>query len=230
MNKTTLNKNARLAGFLYLVAGGCMAFTELYVRSNLISSDASITSESLLGSEMLFRIGLVVDLVGMTVFVFLPLVLYKIFRDVNRKQALLMVVLALISVPIMCVNTASSFAALVTLSGADFLTAFSTDQRNALALLFLTIHSYGFWIAQIFFGLWLIPLGLLIIKSRYLPRIIGLLCIIAAIGYQVDSLTVFLAPEYSVAINPFALAPAAFAELGVIFWLLAFGVKAGNTD
>lgn len=136
-----------------------------------------------------------------------------------------MVSLVVAAVLIACLNMLNQFAALHLLSGAGYLTVFEPDQLNTMAMLFLDLHNHGILIAEIFWGLWLLPLGLLVIKSGFLPRILGVLLIIAYFGYLIDVLTNFLFPGYSAIISPIATTPSAIAELSVVLWLLIKGVK-----
>ena len=131
-----------------------------------------------------------------------------------------MVVLFLVSVPIAMLNMLNQFAALLLLSGADHLTVFTAAQLQALVPLFLDLHEQGVFIAQIFWGLWLFPLGYLVFKSGYIPRILGVLLIIAGIGYLIDSVTFFLFPNFDVTISLFTI----WGELLFALWLLFRGV------
>lgn len=217
---------ARIAGVLYLSAI-VWAFAGMFVNSSLIvPGDAATTAGNIIASEGLFRIGFMSDLFMILSFIFLPLVLYKLLKPVNKTHALLMVLLILISVPIAWLNMLNRFAALILLSDAGYLTIFAVDQLHALAMFFLDMHSYGYSINKLFFGLWLLPLGFLVLKSGYFPKILGVLLVIACFGYLVDFFTIFLFPDYAVKISPIVLAPAAIAELSLCLWLLLKGVKA----
>ena len=136
-----------------------------------------------------------------------------------------MVAFNVIGVPIMCINMLNHFASLYVLSGADYLSVFSVEQLNALALFFLNLHNYGYIIAQVFTGTWLLPLGYLVYKSGYFPRILGLLLMIAGVGYLVDLFVKFLLPDYADLIEAIVLTPASIGELSFLLWLLIRGVK-----
>lgn len=219
-------KIARIAGLLYLLAGGAMAFTELYVRSNLmIWRDASSTAMSIMNSESLFRLGIVCDLFGMTCFIAVPLILYQLLHQVDKVYAVFMVLLALISVPIMCVNASNEFAILLLLNGEDYLNAFEPNQIHGLVMLFSNIHSYGYLIAQIFFGLWLLPLGALVVKSRLFPSVLGFLLIIASIAYMIQLITIFLWPQFGSLVSSLTNPLFGIGELSFIFWLIIKGLK-----
>ena len=139
-----------------------------------------------------------------------------------------MVLFVLASVAIECINALSQFIALELLSGADFLTVFTADQLTALVRLFLNMHGHGILIAQIFFGLWLLPLGYLVYKSGYFPRIFGVLLMIGCLGYLIDFFQYFLFPKYEIVTYP-GLAVATIAEISLCLWLMIKGVKNQKT-
>src|SRR5882762_1598234 len=195
MNST--KKTARLAGLLYLVNGVTGFFSIIYVPSRLIVSDnAAATANNILASERLFRLGVVSELTCAAEFVFLLWVLYRLLGPVNKTHASLMVILGLLQIPIMFVNVLNEIAALALLRGADFLSVFDKARLDAMAMLFLNLHSEGFGVAGIFWGLWLFPFGILVFRSGFLPRILGVLLIAVCFGYLADSLTPLLLPSY----------------------------------
>jgi hypothetical protein len=190
--KMNPNKIARVAGILYLIIFGLGIFAELFVRQSLIvPGDAATTVNNIVASESLFRLSLVSDLIRHTFLILLPLVLYKLLKPVNKDIALLMVIFALAGVPISMLNMLNHFAALLLLSGADYLTAFEADQLQAQVMFFLDLQKYGAFIPQ-FLGLWLLPLGYLVLKSGFLPRILGILLMIGCFGYLIDAVLFFL--------------------------------------
>jgi Domain of unknown function (DUF4386) len=223
MNST--KKTARLAGVLYLVNGVTGFFGIIYVPSRLIvSGNAAATANNILASERLFRVGIVSELICAAEFVFLLWVLYRLLAGVSRAHASLMVILGLVFVPIMCVNVLNEIAALTLLRGADFLSAFDKRQLEAMAMLFLDLHRYGYVVGWIF-GLWLFPFGVLVFKSGFLPRILGVLLIIACFGYLADSLTPLLLPGYADIVGRFASIALTLGEPAIILWLLIRGAK-----
>ena len=133
--------------------------------------DAAATASNIMASEGLFRGGIAAWLVSQTIFVFLLLALFKLLKPVNRNVALHMVVLLLVGVPIALINELNQFAALLLLSGADYLTAVEAGQLHAQVMFHLDLHEYGINIAQIFWGLWLLPFGYLVLRSGFLPLI-----------------------------------------------------------
>ena len=148
-------------------------------------------------SELLFSMGIVGSLITQLIFIFVVLVLYKLFKPVDKNHALLMVIFALVGIPIAMLNTLNLIAVLLLLSGADYLKVFGADQLQALMMFFLNLNEQGVLIAMIFWGLWLFPLGYLIYKSGYFPRIFGILVTMAGFGYLLDSFTHFLLPNYT---------------------------------
>lgn len=226
----SIQKTARIAGFLYLMVILFGAFAEVGVRFSLIvPEDAAATAIKIMASESLFRISFISDLIMMTCYLLLAFSLYVVFKPVNQNLALLFVLFTLASVAIMSINMLNQFAALLLLSGTSYLKVFSTDQLQALALLFLNFHKYGYFIAQIFFGLWLLPLGYVGFKSGYLPRILGILVMIACFGHLIQFFQIFLFPDYQAITYP-GLAVATIAEFSLCLWLLIKGVNVQQMD
>lgn len=218
----SIKKTARIAGLLYLALAVLSAFGLVYVPSMLIvPGDAAATANNIVTSESLFRLGFMSNLIAFTVNVFVALLLYKLLKPVNKSMASLMVILILIGLAIGMLNELNQFAALLLLGGADHLTAFTADQLQALASLFLDIYEHGFSIAHIFWGLWLFPLGYLVFKSGFLPKVIGVLLIIAGLGYLVDFTLFFLFPDITVTVSEFTFV----GEVLLILWLLIKGVN-----
>ena len=218
----SVKKTARIAGLLYLALAVLSAFGLVYVPSMLIvPGDAAATANNIVTSESLFRLGFMSNLIAFTVNVFVALLLYKLLKPVNKSMASLMVILILIGLAIGMLNELNQFAALLLLGGADHLTAFTADQLQAFAALFLDIYQHGFSIAHIFWGLWLFPLGYLVFKSGFLPKVIGVLLIIAGLGYLVDFTLFFLFPDITVTVSEFTFV----GEVLLILWLLIKGVN-----
>jgi uncharacterized protein DUF4386 len=224
MNST--KKMARAAGLLYLFMAITGAFGVLYIPSTLIvPANAAATATNILGSEMLFRVGIVSELVAAVLFIFLVVLLYRLFSAVNRTHASLMVILALVSVAIAFLIVLNEIAALALFRGADFLSVLDKPQRDAMAMLFLDLHRYGFVINGIFWGLWLFPFGILVMRSGFLPRILGVLLIIACFSYLAGSLTGLLLPGYASVVGRITTIPEGIGELSIMFWLLIAGAK-----
>ncbi len=226
----TNKKIARTAGLFYLMTILLGVFAEVVVRSNLIiPGDATATAKHLQESEALFRLGFMSDLLMMTCYLLLAFTLYVLLKPVNKNLSLLFVLFTLASVAIMSLNMLNQFAALLLLTGVDYLTVFSEDQLHAFALFFLNLHKYGYFIAQIFFGLWLLPLGYVGFKSGYFPKVLGILLILACFGHLIQFFQIFLLPGYEAITYP-GLAIATLGEFSLCFWLLIKGVNDHQPD
>jgi Domain of unknown function (DUF4386) len=213
----------RAAGLLYLALAVLGAFSLLYVPSKLIVPDnPSATASNILASEMLYRLSIVSGLMSAVVFIFLARALYRLFHEVSRAHASLMVTLVMISVAIGFALTVNDIAALMVLRAADLLSVFTQSQREALALLFLRLGGEGVLVAQIFWGLWLFPFGVLVVRSGFLPSILGVLLIINGAAYIVSSLTGLLLPAYADLVNRVTLIPM-LGEIWIMLWLLIKG-------
>ncbi|SRR6266498_4582038 len=218
--ETSTLLRARVAGFLYLLANLPAPFALVYLPSKLIvRGDAAETANNILASESLFRLGIVGLLFNSIVNIFLVLALYQLLNVVNRNMATLMVIFMLVVVPIGMLNELNSLAILQLLSGADYLNVFTTGQLQALVYFFLRLHGQGLNIAEIFWGLWLFPMGYLVFTSGFLPRILGILLMIGCFGYVIESFAAFLG--YNVSIIFFT----GWGELLLLLWLLIKGVN-----
>ncbi len=218
-------KAARTAGFVYLPMILVAPFSMLYVPGKLIVRDnAAATAENILTHETLFRSSIFGDLIGHVIFICLAIALYRLLRDVNRTWAWLMVSFVLVSAAVGFLNTLNNVAALILFRGDEFLKVFDQVQREALGMLFIRLHSQGQFIDEIFWGLWLFPFGLLVFRSGFLPRFLGIWLIIACLAWIALSITAqFFPTHYSAA---FAwLQPAFFAEMAIMLWLLIRGAN-----
>jgi len=226
----SIRKQARFAGLLYLLACLPAPFALIYVPSALIvPGDATATADRVRASETLLHMGIAGELVNATAFIFVVFALYRLFQGVNKQHASLMVTLFVISVPISFLNVLNDVAPLILVSGADFLSVFEKSQLDALVLLFLRLHSYGLLVAQIFWGLWLFPFGILVIRSGFIPRFLGYLLFIAGSGYLASSFTSLILPAYRQLVDQFTMVLTA-GELPIIFWLLIWGAKDQSLD
>lgn len=217
-----IQKTARLAGVLYLAIAIISAFGLIYVPSLLIvPGDAATTAHNILTSESLFRLGFMSNLMTFTINVFVAVLLYQLLKPVNKTMAALMVILILVGLGIGMLNELNQVVALLLLRSGESLTTFTTAQLQALAGLFLDIYQHGFSIAHIFWGLWLFPLGYLIFKSGFLPKVIGILLLIAGVGYLVDFTLFFLFPAITVKVSEFTFV----GEVVLLLWLLIKGVN-----
>ena len=230
-NLSSTQKQARAAGRLYLLLALTAPVGLMYVPGKLIvAGNATATADNLRASEWLLRLGIASELIHQVIVIFLVLALYRLFKPVDEALARQVVVLgALVSVPIVFVNVLNDVAALILVSGADFLSVFDKPQLDALAYLFLRLHGQGIVVASIFWGLWLFPFGMLVIRSRFIPRVFGVLQLIAGVGYVASSFITLVLPRYAELAQKIAM-PLVFGELPIIFWLLIRGARTRPTD
>jgi len=215
----------RLVGLLYLLVSIPGFFALIYVPGKLIvHGDAAATASNIAASEALFRIGIACNVLSEILFMWVALALYDLLKQVSQRQASLMLGLLLVSVPIALLNELNAIAALLFVHGADFLTVFDKPQRDALAMLFLNLHTQGFVVAEIFWGLWLFPLGLLVYRSGLFPRIFGILLMFNCLTYVVNSFTYLLLPQHREIVSRW-MKPFGFGELIFMFWILIMGAK-----
>jgi len=224
MNST--KQIARVAGALYVLNGVTGFFSLQYVPGKLIvSGNAAATANNILAHEMLFRLSIVSELFCAAEFIFVVWALYRLLNGVNKTHASLMVILGLVPLPIMFLNVLNEVAALTLFRGADFLSVFDKPQRDALAMLFLWLHGSGIGASELLWGPFFIPFGILVFKSGFLPRILGVLLIAACFGYLADSLTSLLLPSYGDLVTRYAGILQGAGELPIMFWLLIKGAK-----
>jgi hypothetical protein len=223
MNST--KTTARVAGLLYLLLGITGFFSLMYVPSKLIvRGNAAATASNILASESLFRLGAVSNLIAATIFIFVAQALYHLFKGVNRHHASLMVILVLVQVPLTFLNELNQIAALLLLRGADFLSVFDKPQRDALAMLFLNLHGQGIIVSQVFWGLWLFPFGVLVFRSGFLPRVLGLWLMLNCFAYLAMSFSAVLLPQYYDMVFRIA-SPFLLGEMAIMLWLLIMGAR-----
>lgn len=222
---TTLSRNARIAGLLYL----CLMTAPLrliYIPDHLIvSGNPSATAANIAAHETLFRLGMLSDLFTATMGIFLTLALYRLFKNVDEGMARLIVILgAMMVTPIYFLNTLNDAAALLLIRGGNFLAVFDQPQREAMAMLFLRLHNHGVIVNEVFWGLWLCPFGLLVYKSRFLPRILGIWLLLNGGAYVTHSVTGIMWPQYYGAVWN-RLLPLTMGELAIMLWLLIMGAR-----
>jgi hypothetical protein len=221
----SIKKRARVAGILYLLASIPAPFCLVYVpRTLFVPGDAAATADHVRASETLLRLGIASELIVATIFIFVVLALYHLFKGVNERHALAMVTLFVVSVPISFLNVLNEIAALILVRGASFLSVLEQRQLDALALLFLRLHAQGVVVAAIFWGLWLFPFGILVMRSGFIPRVLGVFLFFAGSAYLVTSFTSVLLPQYAHVVGQFAMV-LEFGELPIILWLLIWGAK-----
>lgn len=219
-------KNARIAGVLYLLIAVTGGFGIMYTQSSiLVPNDAAATASNLIDSEFMFRLSILSNLISQALTIFLVLTLSRLFKDVNRKLNKYMVTLVLVAIPISFLNVLNLVAAQMFVGGADFLQVFDSDQLNSFALVFLNLYEVGISVVSVFWGLWLFPFGMLIIKSKFIPKIIGIFLVVGCFAYIIDSIISILLPEYKEAVSSIIMIPLAIGEFSAILWLLIKGVK-----
>jgi hypothetical protein len=218
-------KAARIAGAIYLSMILVAPFCLLYIPNKLIvHGNAGATAENILTHETLFRMSIFGDLIGQIIFICLGVVLYRLFREVNKTWALLMLSFVVASAAICFLNVLNDVAALILIRGGDFLVVFEKKQRDALAMLFLRLYNHGQFMAEIFWGLWLFPLGLLVYRSGFIPRFIGGWLMINCCGWLVLSFAaLFFQKSYNALLG--YLQPVLFGEMAFMLWLLIKGAK-----
>ena len=222
------DKAARIAGAVYLSMCLTAPFSLLYVPGKLIvRGNAVATADNILTHETLFRFGIVGELFGAVIFILLGVALYRLLSGVNKTWAGLMIALVLVSAAVGFLNVLNNIAALTLFRGGEFLTVIDKPQRDALAYLFIRLHNQGEFMNEIFWGLWLFPFGLLVYRSGFLPRFLGLWLMLACFGWLALSLIALLsAPSSSYYDTAFRIAqPVMFAELAIMLWLLIRGAK-----
>jgi len=200
-------------------------FTLLYIPGKLIvRGNATATADNILTHETLFRLGIVGDLFTPVIFICLGIAIYRLLSGVNKTWASLMLTFVVVSSAVGFVNVLNNIAALTLFHGADFLTVLEKPLRDALGMLFIRLHSQGNLINEIFWGLWLFPFGLLVFRSGFLPRFLGVWLIVNCFAYIALSLTDLFFPLYYE--TAFRMAqPVLFGELAIMLWLLIKGAK-----
>lgn len=217
---------ARRAGALYLVSGLLGAMSYLYVPSAVIvPGDAGATARRIAEGALLYRLGIASDLLSSILLVLLALTLYGLLRDADRGQARLMVALVAVGAAAQVANVLNLMAPLILLGGAPFLAVFDRPQLEALALGFLRLRSSGLFVSQVFWGLWLFPLGLLVLRSGYFPRILGHLLIVACAAYVTATLTFLVWPAFTPQVNRLMQPLEGLGEGAIMLWLLVKGVR-----
>ena len=217
---------ARTAGLLYLINAIVAGFAYGFVATRMyVASDAASTAGNVLANLGLVRLGVVADLFQAVEWVFLVFTLYLLLVHVNANAARTMVVLVAIGAAIVCLNDVFEFVAVRVATDPEYAVALGVAGSNALVLLLLDLQHYGFLIAQIFFGLWLLPLGYLAYRSGMFPKMLGVALVVAGVCYLADMLALFLVPEFGSQINAILVIPPTIAETWMALYLLVNGVR-----
>ncbi|MDP1764086.1 MAG: DUF4386 domain-containing protein [Sediminibacterium sp.] len=221
----SLKKTARLAGLLYLIWVITGIYAIFYISPQIIvQGDAVTTAKNMLSNEFLFRTGIINDIISNTIWVFLALALYRLFKQVNERQAKLLVALVIVQIPAVFFIEAFNITSLMIFKG-EILKTFELGQRQDLAMLFLKINDYGTLILEMFWGLWLLPFGQLVYKSGFIPRILGVFLILDGVALIMQCFTSLLLPEYQTLVKQFGMPFWILGEISIMLWLLIKGVK-----
>lgn len=222
----TQKNQARRAGVLYLCVGIFGGFSEGYVDPKMyVAGNAAATAANLASNPLLLRMGVLAHLLDGTFFVFVALALYTLLRHAGKTAARAMLVLVILATGIICLNAVSEFEAMRVATDSAYAAAFGIAGAKALALLLLESQHYGTLVAQVFFGLWLVPLGYLAYRSGLFPKWLAALLVLGGVCYLVDLCAAFLLPELSLCIHSTVVIPCALAEISMVFYLLIIGVR-----
>jgi len=219
----SIQKQARRAGLFYFLACVPAPFALVFVpRALVVAGDASATADRVRASEALLRWGVGCEISSVMLMIFALIALYDLYKPVGRRSAALMVILFLVSIPVSLVNVLNPIAAVLLAKGPSFLAAMDRRQLDGLVYLFLRLHGQGLVVAQIFWGLWLFPQGILAMRSGFIPRVLGALLFVAGTGYVVDSFVTLCLPQLAHQVGSIPLALEA-GEGPMILWLLLRG-------
>jgi hypothetical protein len=219
---------ARMAGFLYLLNIAAGAFIYGFVRSTTITpGDASTTATNILQHGLLYRLGFIAGIVPVLCNVPLALIFYDLFKVVNRSCSALVVFFILVATAIESANLLNYYAPLILLEGGDP-SAFKPEQLHAFAYMSLALHAIGFNLALVFFAFYDLLIGYLVFRSGFLPRILGVLMVVAGLCYLAGSFASFLSPRFAAHLLPYILVPPGVGELALCLWLLVMGVDVEN--
>ena len=219
---TSIKTTARIAGFLYLLQIPLGVFGILYVpKALMVTGNMTTTAFNILANEFLFRLSIVSSILCALVTIATALYIYKVLKFVNENYAKWILLFALIAAPISMLNELNSIAVLLLLKSHEYAIIFTPSQLHSLVSIFLDLHKYGYQIVGIFFGLWLLPMGYLIFKSTYIPKVIGVFLIVTCLGYLIDFTTFFLYPNFGIIISEYTWA----GEVLMVLWLLIKGVN-----
>jgi len=223
---TSTRNPGRVAGFWYLLLVLAGPLRLIYIPSKLfVHGNAAATASNIAAHEWLFRFGIISDLLGPVILIFLVLAFYRLFKGVDQNLAVLVVIFGGVMPALLdLVSVVYDSAALMVVRGPDFLSVFDKPQRDALAMLFLRLSDHQTTAAEILWGVWLLPLALLVYRSRFLPRFLGVWLTINGFAYVLLSFTGELFPQYQDKV--FLLSqPALFAELALMLWLVIKGAN-----
>ena len=225
IHSNSLKSTARFAGSLYLIWVITGIYDMLYIPSQtIVAGNAVATSQKIISNEFIFRTGIINDLFSVTICILLLFALYKLFEQVDKQQALLMVALFFVTIPVTFIMDGFSIASLMIIKG-EVLKTFELSQRQDLAMLLFKINNYASVTLEMFWGLWLLPFGYLAYISGFIPRLIGIFLILNGIAYIILSFVSLLFPDYQTIILQFTMPFLILGEISITLWLLIRGVK-----
>jgi hypothetical protein len=225
-NVNSLKKNARLAGMLYLLASLLAVVAVVYIPSVfLVNGDAAATASRIAASPGLYRFGVFAELLSGALNVCMAVVMYELFKDVDRRQARLLVGFVFGMVLIGAIGTVLLAGPLVLTGGAKYLSVFDKAQLDALTQAVWGLRNRTLNAATLYWGLWLLPLGTLVYKSRFLPRLLGVLVFIAGCAYVIDSFVYFFLPSFGNLAFQLSTLPQGLGEGGFILYTLIKGAR-----
>jgi Domain of unknown function (DUF4386) len=220
----SINKTARMAGFLYLVYMVTHIISDVWRGSFIVTGDAAATVSNIMAHEGLFTVTVVGDLLAAALFFLAAWALSVLLKPVNKDFALLFLLLNLGGVAIQCSSDLFLFAIQLLMNGPDYLNVFQVDQLQSLAIFFLDLREKGFTVAQLFYGAWLFPLGYLVFKSGFLPKLLGIVLMVHCFTWLSTFFQSFLFPGFT-AITYVSYPLGFIAEFGLTLWLLVMGAK-----
>lgn len=216
----------RIAGVFYLAIILLGVFGEAFVRAKLVvSGNPAATAQAISASPLLWRMGIVGDLLMHVFDIPVIVVLYLLLKPVNKSLALFATFINLIQTAVLAANKLSLLVPLYLLDGSPSLSALSTTQLQTLSYVAIKAHGYGFGVGLIFFGVACLVRGYLMFKSGYVPKIFGLLMFVAGFCYLINSFALLLAPAFASALFPGILLPAFIGELAFCLWMIVKGVN-----
>jgi hypothetical protein len=213
---------ARSAGLAYLGVAVLAGFAEFSVRTGMVvPGDAAATMTNIAADQTTYALAGIADLFVLLLDAFLGLAFWVLLKPVDKNLALLALFLNLLRLPWMGANVVYHFGVLLLVNGA--LPSFAPEQVQDLVQLLLNLHAYGYTANGIFFGAWCFTIGLLFYRSGFMPKLLGIVMMLALVGYWTDLFVVFLAPELEPTVSPLAVMPAALAEIATCLWLTIMG-------